>query len=364
MSKGRLLQLLEAVIVIAIFIYVFHDVNFAELYRVLAHADKVSILPIVFFEVLYFLSNAVSFWFLCMVGFEMTFWEAFTSSMFAWLVDILIPLAFIEGDIARILYLRTKGEWGKAVGYTIFFRFLSNVTFATFIILTSAAALNFIYLYEQYLVFYVVMIALLILTVLLMAVVVFDMDRIKRGVKWLLGRLSAKWETVSRFEADVMRFLDSVESALSEIDVKNPKVILAMLFLFLQWVSGIMTPYFSLKTVGAYVNPLFIAPGYSILTVFSLASIGVPFMVGSIDAALLTLYLLLGVPKEQAIGATFIGRSITIIVAMAMIYPAGMYCAKRILSVSRLNDIRRELEKVLEEKGVEVPFRELIAGGR
>ncbi|RLE61139.1 MAG: hypothetical protein DRJ35_01360 [Thermoprotei archaeon] len=361
MKKSRILQLIQVIIVVGIFLYVFHDINFVELYHTFLKVELSNLFYIVVFEILYFLSNAVAFWLLCRKKFGLSLAEGIGASMFAWLVDMLIPLAFIEGNLARILYLKTKRDWSSAVGYTLLFQFLTNVTFTVFILVTTIASLNFIYLYEQYFLFYITVILLLILTVVLLAFLIFDTNRVKNVTVRILRKFAGKYQFVDKVEKDVIVFLDSMKDSLQETDPKSLTLWLAVVFLFIQWISGIMTPYFSLQAVEITINPIFIAPGYSILTVFSLASIGLPFMVGSVDAALLTLYLLLGVPKEKALAATLIGRSVTIATSISIIYPIGIYYAKKVISVSNLNEIKQTLEKLLREYNINIPFVDIVS---
>ncbi len=362
MKKSRALQLAQILVVALVFLYVIYDVNFAELYTVLTSIDVYDIAYIAVFELLYFLSNSIAFWILCRRRFGLTFAEGVGASMLAWLVDILIPLAFIEGDIARMLFLKTKGDWSSAVGYTLLFRFLSNVTFTVFIVVTTLASINVLILYEQYYLLYVIVIALLILTAFLLAMLIYDTERVKRLTIRVIRRFAGKHVFIDKLERDVIRFLDSMHDSLREAHESSVVIWGTVAFLFLQWISGILTPFFSLQAVGVYVNPIFIAPGYSILTVFSLASVGLPFMVGSVDAALITLYLLLGVPKERALAATIIGRSITITTSIAVIYPIGIYYARRVLSVNNLNDLKATLEKILREYNINMPFADIILG--
>lgn len=363
MKRSRMIQLAQIVVVVLVFFYVIYDVNFQELYVTLTSIDVYDITYIVVFELGYFLSNSIAFWILCKRRFNLTLAEGIGASMLAWLVDILIPLAFIEGDIARMLFLKTKGDWSSAVGYTLLFRFLVNVTFTVFIVVTTLASINLVYLYSQYYILYLVVIALLILTVALLALLIYDTERVKRIAVRVIRRFAGKHVFIDKLERDVVRFLDSMRDSLREAHESSLVIWGAVAFLFLQWISGIMTPFFSLQAVNVYVNPIFIAPGYSILTVFSLASVGLPFMVGSVDAALITLYLLLGVPKEKALAATLIGRSVTIATSIAVIYPIGIYYARRVLSVNNLDELKATLEKIIKEYNINMPFADMLLGG-
>ena len=363
MKRSRMIQLAQIVVVALVFFYVIYDVNFQELYVTLTSIDVYDITYIVVFELGYFLSNSIAFWILCKRRFNLTLAEGIGASMLAWLVDILIPLAFIEGDIARMLFLKTKGDWSSAVGYTLLFRFLVNVTFTVFIVVTTLASINLIYLYSQYYILYLVVIALLILTVALLALLIYDTERVKRIAVRVIRRFAGKHVFIDKLERDVVHFLDSMRDSLREAHESSLVIWGAIAFLFLQWISGIMTPFFSLQAVNVYVNPIFIAPGYSILTVFSLASVGLPFMVGSVDAALITLYLLLGVPKEKALAATLIGRSVTIATSIAVIYPIGIYYARRVLSVNNLDELKATLEKIIKEYNINMPFADMLLGG-
>ncbi len=364
MKKSRIIQLAQIIVVVLVFLYVIYDVNFQELYTTLTSIDVYDITYIVVFELAYFLSNSMAFWILCRRRFNLSLAEGIGASMLAWLVDILIPLAFIEGDIARMLFLKTKGDWSSAVGYTLLFRFLVNVTFTVFIVVTTLASINLVYLYSQYYVLYVVVIALLVLTVALLALLIYDTERVKRISVWVIRRFAGKHVFIDKLERDVVRFLDSMRDSLREAHESSLVIWGAVAFLLLQWISGIMTPFFSLQAVGVYVNPIFIAPGYSILTVFSLASVGLPFMVGSVDAALITLYLLLGVPKEKALAATLIGRSVTIATSIAVIYPIGIYYARRVLSVNNLDELKATLERIIKEYNINMPFADTLLGGK
>ncbi len=360
MNRSRLLQILQIIIVVAIFAYVIHDINIEETYRAFLKVDFTDLVYIGIFELLYSLSNGIAFWILCRKEFNLSLAEGIGASMFAWLVDILIPLAFIEGDLARMLFLKTKKDWSSALGYTLVFRFLVNSTFAVFIVITTLASLNFIYLYKQYMLFYIIVIVLLFLTILLLAFIIFDTERVKRLIVYVLRRFASKHPLIDKIEEDIVGFLDSMKKSLERVGQKSPTLWLATLMLFVQWISGIMTPYFSLRAVDVVINPIFIAPGYSILTVFSLASIGLPFMVGSVDAALITLYLLLGVPKEKALVATIIGRSITIVTSLAIIYPVGIYYARKVISARNLDEIKHSLQKLIVEYKINIPLADII----
>lgn len=351
----RSVVLLQVIIVAALAVYIAKDFDVHDFTRALSTVDHMDLLPILVFEVLYYFSNALAFWFLTRKRFGISFTEAFGASMMSWLVDILLPSAFIEGDLARIFFLKTRSDWASSISYTLFFRLLISSTLVFFIALSSLLALNMLYLYSSVALFYVLTVPLGALLSAAMSVVVFK-PMVLRG--WIV-KASAKFlrgESLKKFERDLEEFLAKVQDSARDFNPSNPYLLAALAALMLQWISGIFTPYFSLRAVGVEINPILIAPGYTVLTVFSLASIGVPFMLGSVDSALVTLYLLLRVPKERALLATLIGRSITVVMTLAIIYPVGVVYIKRTFSTSSLEDVRSTLRRISAEYGIRIPL--------
>jgi len=354
-ARSRLATLAQLVVIVALAVYIARDFDLEDFLRALSLVNPDDVVPILVFEVLYYVSHAAAFWALCKKRFNLSFREALGSSMMAWLVDILLPSAFVEGDIARFFFLKTKSDWASSMSYTLFFRLLISSTLVFFILFASLLALKTLAFYSSLALVYVAVIVLGAALSLAMGVVVFKPSMLKNPLLKLLRR-AAPSRRLDKLERDLEEFLVKVESVAAEFRENAAWLLVAVAALMLQWVSGIMTPYFSLKAAGVEVDVLSIAPGYTILTVFSLASIGVPFMLGSVDTALVTLYLILGAPKERALLATLIGRSITILVSLAMIYPLGIYYIKKTFSTDNLEEVRRTLQKISQEYGVRIPF--------
>lgn len=351
----RYLLVVQILIVAFLAIYIAKDFNVDEFLQAVRAIDPEDLLPIVLFEVLYYLSNSLAFWFLCRKEFRLRISEAFGASMMSWLVDILLPSAFIEGDLARVLYLKTRSDWAPAISHALFFRFLISSTLVFFILFTSLMALNILYLFTSVALLYFLAVLLGIALSLGMWVVVFKPTAVGRRLIRVAGKFLRE-STLRKLENDLGNFLAEVERSSQNFRPTNPDLLAAIAFLMLQWVSGIMTPYYSLRAVGVNVNPIVIGPGYTILTVFSLASIGVPFMVGSIDSALVTLYILLGVPKERALAAAVLGRSITIIASLVMIYPVGIAYIRKTFSTTNLEEVRETLRRISAEYSLRIPF--------
>jgi len=354
-SRGRLVALAQYVVIAALAAYIARDFDLEDFLHALNLVDPGDILPILVFEVLYYVSHAAAFWALCRKRFNLTFREALGSSMMAWLVDLLLPSAFVEGDVARFFYLKTKSDWAPSLSYTLFFRLLISSTLVFFILFASLLALKALSFYSSLALIYAAVIVLGSALSLAMGVVVFKPSVLKNPLLKLLRR-AVPSRRLGKLEHDLEEFLAKVQAVAAEFRENATWLLAAIAALMLQWVSGIMTPYFSLRAVGVEVDALSIAPGYTILTLFSLASIGVPFMLGSVDSALVTLYLILGVPKERALLATLIGRSVTILVSLAMIYPLGIYYIRRTFSTDNLEEVRRSLQKISQEYGVKIPF--------
>lgn len=346
---------LQVIIVVALAAYMARGFNADEFTYALSVLDVTDLIPIVCFEILYYFFNALAFWLLCKRRFGLSFSEAYGASMMSWLVDILLPSAFIEGDLVRMFFLKTKSDWASAISYTFFFRLLISSTLVFFIALSSLIAINVLYLYSSIAIFYIFTVILGFLLSAAMWIVVFKPVVLKSWIVKLSGKF-LRGKALKRFERDLEEFLVKVQNSAQDFTPSNPYLLAALVALMLQWVSGILTPYFSLKAVEVEVNPVLIAPGYTILTVLSLASLGVPFMLGSVDSALVTLYLLLRVPKERALLATLVGRSITVIVSLVLIYPIGVMYTRRIFSTSNLENVRNTLRRISSEYGIRIPL--------
>jgi uncharacterized protein (TIRG00374 family) len=345
----KLALILEVMVILLIFAYTLYNFDVQSFLEALSSIDAIDLVPIILFEVTYYVAHAAAFWLLCRRRFGLSFWEALGGSMLAWLVDILLPGAFVEGDVTRAVFLRTKGDWPRSVSYTIFYRFLINVTMVIFIVFTSMLVLNLLKFYQQYLALYMGVVAATLMASALLVLFLVEPQIVKSVAIGLAKRLKVK--AMDKFERDLDVFLEYVAETSRDFKLGNAYLWGSITFLMIQWISGIMTPYFSLRAVGVEVNPLLIAPGYTILTVYSLASVGVPFMVGSIDAALVTLYILLGVPKEKALAATLVGRSITILVSTSLIYPIGIHFAREIFNSKNLSSIKESINKAMKEYG-------------
>ncbi len=352
--KRHVVLLLQVFLILALALYIAQGFEVEEFLQAFYHISPHLLLYLVIFEVAYYLTHALAFWALAYGRFRVPIKDAIGGTMVAWLIDLLLPSAFIEGDIVRIVFLKQYGEWAEAISYGLFFRFLLNITLAVFILAASLLAVNIYMGFLNYLTVYVSAIVLALLSSAVIALFIFDTKRVKRLSARLVSRLPVSdKQTLIR---DLDRFLDYVSETSRDFSPYNPNLWLSVLALMGQWISGVLTPYFSLKCVGVDVNPLLIAPGYTILSTLSLASIGVPFMIGSVDAALITLYLVLGVPKERAVVATLIGRSVTIIVTLSLIYPIGIYYSRKIFSKKSLEEIKETVNRVAKEYGIELPF--------
>lgn len=352
--KRHLLKIAQLAFILALALYILQDFNISEFLQALSTVNVGLLVYLVAFEVLYYLSHGIGYWALTHKRFRIKLQDAIGGTMLAWLVDLLLPSAFIEGDVVRIVFLKQYGDWPSAISYNLFFRFLLNTTLAIFILVTSILAVNLSRVYMNYLLVYLVTILLALLSAALIGVFIFDSNRTQRFLLWLVSKLPAK--NKEKLEGEIRKFVEYISQTAKDFTPYSAHLWLSVLALMGQWISGILTPYFSLKSVGADVNLLLIAPGYTILTIFSLASIGVPFMIGSVDVALITLYLLLGVPKERAVIAALIGRGITILVTLSLIYPVGVYYGKKLFSKKNIEEMKESINSIIKEYGITLPF--------
>ena len=353
--RGKVTFVVQLAVIAALAIYIVHDFNVKEFASALKHVSAWSLVPIALSEVFYYTFHALAFWALCRKKFNLTVVEAIGSSMMAWLVDIILPSAFVEGDVMRALFLKTKADWASSLSYALFFRLLISSTLVLFLLLTSLLAVNVLVLHPLLALAYVSMIGLWIILAVVLSLTLFKPTAMKGPLLKLLRRVVPS-RAFERLERDLEAFLARVEDASRSLRENVAWLLVAVAALMAKWTSGIFTSYFALRAVGVEVNFFAVAPGYTLLTLFSLASIGVPFMLGSIDSALVILYTMLGVPKEAALLATFIGRSFTILVSMLLIYPLGTYYIKKTFSAYNLNDVKRMLRRISEEYGVKLPL--------
>ncbi|MGC9106868.1 MAG: lysylphosphatidylglycerol synthase transmembrane domain-containing protein [Infirmifilum sp.] len=352
--RKHVIYVVQAIFIIALGLYIIQDFKLGEFIQTLTQIDKQFILYLVIFEILYYFLHALSYWFLTYKRFRLKLREAIGGTMLAWLVDLILPSAFIEGDIVRIVFLRQYGDWASAISYNLFFRFLLNTTLALFIMITAVLAVNLSTSIMNYLLIYGITVLLAFLSAALIAVFIFDANRTLRFARWLIEKLPVKRKEA--LERETEKFLQYVSDTARDFSPYSPNLWAAVFSLMGQWISGVLTPYYSLRSIGVNINPILIGPGYTILTIFSLASIGVPFMVGSVDVALITLYLLLGVPKEKAVAAAFLGRGITILVTLSMIYPIGLYYGKKLFSKKNFEGLKETIRSIVKQYGFSLPL--------
>ncbi len=315
MAKRQLapiIALVGGVVLFLLFLMII-GINPTELARRISGASKTLLAVAIIVDTFYILTYALA-WFFIVKAIEphVRLQDIVVIVLIGWFGDMIVPAAFVTGEAIRLFLLkRMYGvEYSRAAATIVVHRLLSAVAFALFVGLGLAFTGGPLVGNGElkHIMFFLV---LSIVAVVLGLLLVAKIDRVAA----ILIRLSEKARKskvvrlLSRdLETSVKSFVDSVNVLKS-----NKAMILAgFALLVIQWGLGVAVPYIVFDAVGHHMSYWKLAVAFPIYGLADNVPIGIPVNAGVLDAAMVSMFMLLGAPREVAVSVTLLTRAITV----------------------------------------------------
>ncbi|RLE82593.1 MAG: hypothetical protein DRJ52_01900 [Thermoprotei archaeon] len=313
-----IVALLAGIIVYLVFLLVI-NVNFGDVYRLIIGIDQRFLLIALFFDTNFIIFYGLAWYVLVKIVLrEIKVKDALLAVIMGWLGDMIIPAAFVTGEVIRIIYLNKKYrfEYSKSLATVLVHRLLSAVAFVFFItfgavfltiermaisrdvfremVITAglsggfAAFLFFIFFKEEAL--------------------DFVLSRSSKPLKGLLKRLKAEKYATS-IDEGIVKF----KKSLREIKRCKFLVLVGFGLLLVQWTAGILVPYCVFRALRSPVSFWVLSLAYPIYGVIDNIPVGIPVNAGILDTAMVSTFMLLGVSRDVAVAGTLITRTITVV---------------------------------------------------
>ncbi|RLE73734.1 MAG: hypothetical protein DRJ56_08715 [Thermoprotei archaeon] len=285
---------------------------------------------------------------------KVRFREAVLVMMISWFGDMLIPAAFITGEVVRLAFLKRRYgiDVSRAAATVLVHRLLSAIAFALFIFLGAAYLVLNGYRVVADVLLQAVFFALLALSLAALCVlVIFKVDLFERMLVSFFDRVVRllKRRYLEKYRKYLEESLTSFKSSMDMIKGRRLNVALSFVSLMTQWICGIMIPYVFFRSVGYPVSFWLLAMAFPMYGVIDNIPFGIPANAGVLDAAMVSTFVLLGIDKEVAAAVTGLTRIVIVVFEAVLTGAISVVFGPRLfnLSFSKLRELLREREKLL-----------------
>ena len=236
----------------------------------------------------------------------------------SWFGDMVIPAAFITGEIIRLVFLKRRYNinMSEAAATVVVHRLLSITAFVLFIMLgTSYLILNGynikVNVFLQIILFVILALSLAFLCFIIIIRAELFEKVVLKVFNFITKTLKRKY--LEKYSEHLERSLNAFKSSMSLIKKKRINVILSFICLIIQWICGIMIPYTFFRSVNYPVSFWVLAMAYPMYGVIDNIPVGIPANAGILDAAMVSTFVLLGINKEVATAVTSLTRFVIVI---------------------------------------------------
>ena len=145
--------------------------------------------------------------------------------------------------------------------------------------------------------------------------------------------------------AKIDNFFNSFEFSLRVMKKYRATILGSFLILLLQWSLGVAIPYLFFLAVG-YRNISFwtLSVAYPIYSLMDNIPIGIPANAGVLDIAMISTFVVLGIPKEIATLVTILTRSIIVIFEAILTGSISVIFLSRTFAHFSIRDLRKIVE--------------------
>jgi len=234
-----------------------------------------------------------------------------------WFGDMLVPAAFITGEALRLILLKKHYDldMSRAAATVVIHRLLNALAFLFYI--TTGLIMLSIYqgsvnsgIYRQSLMIVFLSSLGIFLVLILLGKIHILREVFKKIAKEIFIFLRKKNVDI---EKKIDNFFNSFELSLRIMKKYKAAILGSFLILLLQWSLGVAIPYLFFIAIEYDVNFWTLSVAYPIYSLMDNIPLGIPANAGALDIAMVSTFVVLGVPKETAILVTLLTRSVIVV---------------------------------------------------
>ncbi|RLE58591.1 MAG: hypothetical protein DRN53_08110 [Thermoprotei archaeon] len=315
-KKTTILLLLLGLVIYMLFLLVI-QVDVIEVFRIIHRVDSKALILALVFDTLFIIFYALAWFSLVrIVSNNIRIKDALLAVIMGWLGDMIVPAAFMTGEVIRLYYVNKKCniEYGRLVPTVILHRLLSAMAFVFYIVLGAVLIARYgaipTDVYGQTLAVAVIcgIFALIGFIVLFNErIMSFLLDRTSNTIKKFLAKFK-----LEHYIASVEGGLNSFKYTIHLLYKKRLPITLGFILLLIQWMFGILIPYMVFKALYYPISFWILSLAYPLYGVIDNIPLGIPVNAGLLDTAMITTFVLLGIDKEASVSATMLTRAITV----------------------------------------------------
>ncbi len=344
----KIILLLVGISVFIVFILAI-GVDFNELYSYLLGVDPRYYLVAIILDVGFMTSYATAWYFLVRsIHSRVRIKDILFIVLVGWFGDMVVPAAFVTGEAIR-LYLLNKLygiDYSKGFATILIHRLMSALSFVMFIIL------GLIFLVEGGTVVGNEMIkqalfgvSLAFIAIVSVSMLIMREDITERIVLEFVKRFSKyldRWNLRER----VLDSLKGYKESITVLKTSTSNLLLGFFSMIIQWLFGISIPYVIFQGVGYRMSFWALAVAYPLYGLADNIPLGIPVNAGILDAAMTSMFILLGAPKEIALSVTLLTRSIIVLFEAVVTGSITLVYVARIIGEIRIDNVKKLLYQI------------------
>ncbi|NIR87804.1 flippase-like domain-containing protein [Candidatus Bathyarchaeota archaeon] len=271
-----------------------------------------------------------------LLSIEATFRKAFLYVWVGALVDILVPVEAVSGEVSKA-YLMSKNSnvnSGKVVASIVSHRILSmTITLGGLIISSVFFALKY-KPPELILDFIIAIASCTAVSIIILGYLSVREQTTSKIVNWVINlavRISkGRWElTGLRSKAEKM--LKAFHQGI-DILTRNPRALAGpVVFSIVAWFFDLLIAFLVFTSIGFEISLSAIIMVYSVSVALQTIPIGIPGEVGFMEIVMTSLYTLLGVPIVVSAAVTVLTRVVTLWFRLIVGYAAVQWIGIKVL---------------------------------
>lgn len=292
-----ILLLLVSIVFYLFFIFYILKIETEKAFSLIKSLNITFLILALVSDILFILFYAFSFFFLVRIFRKIGFSEIFKASIFAWFVNMILPLGLFSGDVARIIYLKkkTKMKYSELIFLTTIHRILSFYMFIAYFLPSFVYfTIKFQKIYYNELIF-----ALLLVFLSFIPFLIFFKERILIKILRILQRRGYKK-------------IEKIEKMVKNIRKNKKLIIFSFIILLIHWYFGMLIPFLIFLSANCSINFFLLVFSYCVYGLLDNIPLIIPSNIGVLDAGMITSFMLIGVEKNLATVVTLITRFITV----------------------------------------------------
>jgi len=249
-------------------------------------------------------------------GYRISFFKAYQMYLASIFFVNILPTMAVSGEVSKIYFVQksTPGSrFDKTLATCVISRALEIVP------IVAGAAIGVLYLAFYYgmplwATAFCLFVAMAMATLAAVGIIVAMNNVLLRRLSdsgfRLLGRLLKKDLSAQAQHIDVI--ITQFDTSLKDITSKKLLVAASLILIFTAWCLDVSVAYIAFLAIGHPVTPILVVTVFSVMVILQMLPIFLPGGIGLVDIIMTTLYMTVGIPKEDAAGATIMVRLVTL----------------------------------------------------